>query len=244
MQLIFYHKNDFKTKSKFYAKIKNKNFWGLDVEENFDIDKHIDKIKSQLEETAGAQNPDLGNVPQDILDGVPSNEPSLGEYVEQDENLPSQEAHPSSDTSEQVAEPVEQDYSATDDNDWQDPFGTNEDDAVKKYVMYIAKDFVPLIDDMDKDARSAFVNEALQLKVNMEGKDRKWHAFTRILRHIIVSVFTLLVAVPALFWLADKSITATVQNYEYVQKNFEKLYKDKADRDKAAREIQQMRLGL
>ena len=97
---------------------------------------------------------------------------------------------------------------------------------------------------MDKDARSAFVNESIQLKLQMEGKDRKWHAFVRVLRHIIVSVFTLLIAVPALFWLADKSITATVQNYQYVQQNFEKLYKDKAERDKAAREIQQMRLGL
>src|SRR5699024_4527221 len=113
-----------------------------------------------------------------------------------------------------------------------------------KYVIYISKDFVPYIDNMDKDARSAYVNEAIQLKIDLEGKDRKWHLFKRVLRHVIVSVFTLVIAVPALFWLADKSITATVQNYGYVQKNFEKLYKDKIEREKAVREIQQMRLGL
>ncbi len=238
MHLIFYHKNDYKTKSKFYAKIKNNNFWGLNVEENFDIDKHIDKIKGQIEEVKQEENSNISDVPENILKDIPNEEPSLEGYGD-DENI-SDEAENLTDEDVQQSE----EYPQTPESEWEDPFGTHENDAVKKYVIYIAKDLVPFVDDMDKDARSAYVNDAIELKVKMEGKDRKWHTFTTILRHIIVSVFTLLIAVPALFWIADKSITATVQNYEYVQKNFEKLYKEKADRDKAAREIQQMRLGL
>ena len=218
------------------------------MEENFDIDKHIDKIKSQIEQEPEVSN--ISDVPEDVLADIPNLEPSLDGYGEAEEQAVAQELE----NPEQVAQEAQNDFQSepiaqeelpsAQESEWHDPFGTNENDAVKKYVIYIAKDFVPFVDHMDKDARSAFVNESIQLKLQMEGKDRKWHAFVRVLRHIIVSVFTLLIAVPALFWLADKSITATVQNYEYVQQNFEKLYKDKAERDKAAREIEQMRLGL
>lgn len=218
------------------------------MKENFDIDKHIDKIKSQIEQEPDVSN--ISDVPEDVLADIPNLEPSLDGYGEAEEQAVAQELE----NPEQVAQeaqsdsqpevPIQEELPSVQESEWHDPFGTNENDAVKKYVIYIAKDFVPYVDHMDKDARSAFVNESIQLKLQMEGKDRKWHAFVRVLRHIIVSVFTLLIAVPALFWLADKSITATVQNYQYVQQNFEKLYKDKAERDKAAREIQQMRLGL
>lgn len=218
------------------------------MEENFDIDKHINKIKSQMEQEPEVSN--VSDVPQDVLADIPNLEPSLEGYGEAEEQTVAQELQNPEQVSQEAqndfqSEPIAQEeLPSAQESEWHDPFGTNENDAVKKYVIYIAKDFVPYVDHMDKDARSAFVNESIQLKLQMEGKDRKWHAFVRVLRHIIVSVFTLLIAVPALFWLADKSITATVQNYQYVQQNFEKLYKDKAERDKAAREIQQMRLGL
>lgn len=236
------------------------------MEENFDIDKHIDKIKSQIEQEPEVSN--ISDVPEDVLAGIPNLEPSLDGYAGVEEETVAPEVAQESENSKELVQeavqelenpeelaqeaqsdsqpeaPMQEELPSAQESEWHDPFGTNDNDAVKKYVIYIAKDFVPFVDDMDKDARSAFVNESIQLKLQMEGKDRKWHAFARVLRHIIVSVFTLLVAVPALFWLADKSITATVQNYQYVQQNFEKLYKDKAERDKAAREIQQMRLGL
>ena len=218
------------------------------MEENFDIDKHINKIKSQMEQESEVSN--ISDVPEDVLADIPNLEPSLEGYGEAEEETSAQELKNPEQVSQEAqsdSQPeatMQEELPSAQESEWHDPFGTNENDAVKKYVIYIAKDFVPFVDHMDKDARSAFVNESIHLKLQMEGKDRKWHAFVRVLRHIIVSVFTLLIAVPALFWLADKSITATVQNYEYVQQNFEKLYKDKAERDKAAREIEQMRLGL
>ena len=218
-------------------------FWGLNVEENFDIDKHIDKIKSQMNNDNQSENLNISDVPEDISQDVPNNEPSLEGYGNETDISESQENPENVNEIEELENSQENTYD-TQENEWQDPFGTNANDAVKKYVIYIAKDFVPLIDSMDKDARSAFINESIQSKLQIEGKDKKWYSFVRVLRHIIVSVFTLLVAVPALFWLADKSITATVQNYEYVQKNFEKLYKEKVDREKAAREIKQLHLGL
>ena len=207
------------------------------MEENFDIDEQINKIKSQMGAAGKDYNdpdnsifrqPDLSEeeVPNEVLENIPSEEPSLDEYASEQQ-------------AEQSAE-IEQESQET----WQDPFVTEENDAVKKYVIYIAKDFVPSFDSMNSDERSAYVSDAIQLKFDLEGKDRKWHLFKRILRHIIVSVFTLILAVPALFWFADKSIKATVQNYGYVQESFEKLYKEHADRERTIQRIQTMRLGL
>ena len=220
------------------------------MEENFDIDKHIDKIKNQMGEMQ-AQTPDFQDVPSDVINSLPNDEPSLENYSSQKESeekapeeISADEQQTNSDEQPSAQESGLQSEENIYENEWQDPFGTNENDAVKKYVIYISKDFVPYVDNMSKDERSAYVNEAIQLKLDMEGKDRKWHLFVRVLRHIIVSVFTLIIAVPALFWLADKSITATVQNYGYVQKNFEKLYKERVDREKAIKEIQTLRLGL
>ena len=219
------------------------------MEENFDIDKHIDKIKSQMGEEQ-TQTPGLEDVPSDVINSLPNDEPSLENYNSQEESK--EQAQQETDTDEQTPQDEQADEQESEakkeeniyENEWQDPFGTNENDAVKKYVIYISKDFVPYVDNMNKDERSAYVNEAIQLKLDLEGKYRKWHLFKRVLRHIIVSVFTLVIAVPSLFWLADKSITATVQNYGYVQKNFEKLYKERVDREKAIKEIQTLRLGL
>ena len=215
------------------------------MEENFDIDKHIDKIKSQMDEEQ-TQTPGLEDVPSDVINSLPNDEPSLENYNSQEESK--EQAQQETDTDEQTPQDEHESEAKKEENiyenEWQDPFGTNENDAVKKYVIYISKDFVPYVDNMNKDERSAYVNEAIQLKLDLEGKDRKWHLFKRVLRHIIVSVFTLVIAVPSLFWLADKSITATVQNYGYVQKNFEKLYKERVDREKAIKEIQTLRLGL
>ena len=220
------------------------------MEENFDIDKHIDKIKNQMGEMQ-TQTPDFQDVPSDVINSLPNDEPSLENYSSQKESeekapeeISADEQQTNSDEQPSAQESGLQSEENIYENEWQDPFGTNENDAVKKYVIYISKDFVPYVDNMSKDERSAYVNEAIQLKLDMEGKDRKWHLFVRVLRHIIVSVFTLIIAVPALFWLADKSITATVQNYGYVQKNFEKLYKERVDREKAIKEIQTLRLGL
>lgn len=227
--------------------MKNNNYRGLKVEENFDIDKRIDKIKNQMgEEYKDVLDPDNSifrnenssdEIPKDIMESIPVNEPSLDNYSES-----ADEQNIGNDIENTEALEMQNDDNQND--SWQDPFASGENDAVKKYVIYIAKDFVPYFDEMDTDGRSAYVNEALQLKIDLEGKDRKWHLFKRILRHIIVSVFTLIIAIPSLFWLADKSIKATVQNYSYVQENFEKLYKERVDRERTIQKIKTMRLGL
>lgn len=219
------------------------------MEENFDFDAQINKIKNQMKEEFKDNNDSDNSVfrageeeiSEDVINLLPSDEPSLDNYFSGEENIteakePVSEEFLTDSPQEaniESALEAESQYS-----DWQDPFGgVYENDAVKKYVIYVSKEFVPYIDDLDSDARSAFVNDALQLKTELGSRDRKLFLFTKALKHIFISILTLIVAIPCLFWLADKSIMATINNYSYVQQNFEKLYKERVDREKAIQKI-------
>lgn len=205
------------------------------MEENFDIDEHINKIKAQMGEDIKdpdnsmfrVQN-DASLMPEEFLEDVKNDEPSLDNYAQ---NEPEEPAIEQNIEQQEIIEPQSAHY-----DQWQDPFGQiYENDAVKKYVIYISKDFVPYIDDLDTDARSAFINEALQLKTELDAKDCRWYHLLRVFKHVIISALVLLLAIPVLFWVANKSIIVTRDNYGYVQQSFEKLYKERADRERAMR---------
>lgn len=144
----------------------------------------------------------------------------------------------------QESEADEQYLSESTEENWEDPFKQGELSDFKKYVIHISKEFVDKFDELDVDERNEIVNDALKLKASLEAKDAKMFYVQRLLRHFIIAILTLAISIPFLFWFIDKSIVATVQNYGYVQKNFEKLYKERIDRQRSIQKIQSMQLGL
>ena len=47
--------------------------------------------------------------------------------------------------------------------------------VVKKYIIYISKDFIPYIDDLSTDERSAYINDAIQKKIDLEDIQKNTH---------------------------------------------------------------------
>jgi|GEM_PF-1370477 len=118
--------------------------------------------------------------------------------------------------------------------EWKDPFEEIEESiAVKKYIIYINKDFIEKLDAMDTDTRNAYVNESLQLKKDTERGVIKRRAVEKTFKHVVAAFATIIIGTPIVFFLINKSIDLTLANYDYVQKNFEVLYKQRADRSKA-----------
>ncbi len=103
----------------------------------------------------------------------------------------------------------------------------DEDYVVKKYNVYISKDFVPYIDNLSTNELSAYINDAIQKKIDIEESERTGERKQRILGHFIVAIITAIIFTPVLLYTAHKSITTTLNNYKYSQDNFEKLYADK-----------------
>ncbi|GBF23260.1 hypothetical protein tpqmel_0664 [Candidatus Gastranaerophilus sp. (ex Termes propinquus)] len=122
---------------------------------------------------------------------------------------------------------------------WDDPFASIDAGvAVKKYIIYISRDFVDTLDLLDIDARNAYVNDALQLKYEIEKKSAKIEKFKRAVKHVAIVATTLVVGVPLTFFIINKSIDLTIANYSYIQTSFENLYRERAEKSKALRKLQ------
>lgn len=123
-------------------------------------------------------------------------------------------------------------YENKNQDEWKDPFDKlDEDCALKKYIFAISRDYTDAIDVLGLDARSAFVNDAISLKLEKDKEDEKKEAAIDIIRHITLVILTVIIGVPVMFILVNKSIDLTMGSYKYVQVNFEKLYKEKVQKD-------------
>lgn len=107
-----------------------------------------------------------------------------------------------------------------------------ENSAVKKYLFYVSKDFTPFLDDLTTDERSAYINDAIQKKIDFENKEKEKKNKTKIITHFIIMIFTFILAAPFVLMLSHKAIMATFDNYKYSQENFEKLYKERFLKDR------------
>lgn len=112
-------------------------------------------------------------------------------------------------------------------------FDEEENSAVKKYIFYVSKDFVPYIDNLTTDERSAYINDAIQKKIDFEIQEKNKNTKRRIILHFVVMVLTFILAMPFVLWFSHKAIMATFDNYKYSQENFEKLYKERFSKDRA-----------
>lgn len=114
-----------------------------------------------------------------------------------------------------------------------DEYTQEEDSAVKKYIFYVSKDFVPIIDKLSTDERTAYINDAIQKKIDIEHENHKKNAKRKVLIHIAIMILTFIIITPFVLLLAHKSILATFENYKYSQESFEKLYKSRFEKDRA-----------
>lgn len=118
-----------------------------------------------------------------------------------------------------------------------------ENEAVKKYVVYISKDFVPTIDTLSVDERSAYINDAIQLKLDSLDRKKQQKKRLKFLFHLILIFVVVCVLTPFALLLINKAMLATFENYKYSQDNFEKLYRQKIEGRKSyARSVQYNKL--
>lgn len=183
------------------------------------IKNESESIPEQLEEVEEA--PEEETVEEEVVEEV------LEEEIEEEvvEEEPEEEV---------LVEPSQEDGS-----EWEDPFEEDESAAIKKYIFGISMDYVDLIDEMELDERSAFVNDAIQTKLDKERADEKRSHKQSIVKHIMLTVVTTIVGIPLMFWVVNKSIEVTILNYARTQQNFEKLYTQQAKTDAAIKRVQE-----
>ncbi len=116
-------------------------------------------------------------------------------------------------------------------NQWEE--FSEDNSVVKKYIFYVSKDFVPYIDNLTTDERSAYINDAIQKKIDLEDIQKNTHKKRSLIVHLIVAIITIFAVTPFAILGAHKAIMLTFDNYKYSQDNFEKLYKKHFENNKA-----------
>ena len=105
--------------------------------------------------------------------------------------------------------------------------------VVKKYIFYVSKDFVPIMDNLTTDERSAYINDAIQKKIDLENEQKQKELKRKLIIHFTIMILTICLSAPFVIFAMHKAIMATFDNYKYSQENFEKLYKQRFEKDRA-----------
>ena len=105
--------------------------------------------------------------------------------------------------------------------------------VVKKYIIYIAKEFIPYFDNLNTDERSAYINDAIQTKMDLEYEKKEENKKKKLTLHLIIAAITICIMTPIALLIVNKAIMATFDNYKYSQDNFEKLYKQRFEKNRA-----------
>lgn len=165
------------------------------------------------------------------------NETISQEVTQKDNEDPEQTAKPDEENKANTSSAEAQEDDKTDNSPKQNISKWEELDddnnVVKKYIVYISKDFVPIVDNLSIDQRSAYINDAIQMKVDAQDVEKQNMEKRNAAIHFIIAIVVVILFTPIALIIANKAIMATFDNYKYSQENFEKLYQQRFEKDKA-----------
>lgn len=97
----------------------------------------------------------------------------------------------------------------------------------KKYVIYIEPENIDFIENLSIDERKLVINKILNEQHALSEKQKAAKERMRFFKHAILCCLTAIIGLPCLFYLVNKSIELTIQNYKSSEQNFVELYKAK-----------------
>lgn len=115
----------------------------------------------------------------------------------------------------------------------QNNYTQEENSALKKYIMHISQEFVPIIDSMTIDQRIAYINDAIQIKIDFQKEKDLKNKKKQFGINVLIIILVFILTAPLALIIANKAIMLTFENYRYSQENFEKLYKQRFEKDSA-----------
>ena len=83
------------------------------------------------------------------------------------------------------------------------------------------------MDSLTVKERKNLVNNILREQDNIIIKKRKLNLISKVIKHAIVALITIALTIPALYFLINISLEASINNYRRSQTIFQTLYKEK-----------------
>lgn len=107
------------------------------------------------------------------------------------------------------------------------PVVRNNGPRAKKFVVMVNAENVEYFDKIPMEERTKLFNKLLsQHRGSIKTAKEKAHLI-KFSKHMFVGIMTVLISLPIMFIVVNKSIELTIKNYKDVQNNFEKLYESR-----------------
>lgn len=176
---------------------------------------------------------DDGKMPQELYDEMAAEEEFENPTPSEIEEVAQEEAEqPIEEAQEEVQEVVQEEKKEEIEvSPWEEL--SKDNSVVKKYIFYVSKDLVPYVDNLTTDERNEFINAAIQLKIDSEDENKKKQLKNKVIFHFIIMILTICLSAPFVLMGVHKAIMLTFENYKYSQENFEKLYRQRFQKDRA-----------
>ena len=97
----------------------------------------------------------------------------------------------------------------------------------KKFVVMVNAENVNFFDKIPMEERTQLFNKLLSDYQRNTLKEKETKHLIKFSKHMFVAIMTIIISLPIMFIVVNKSIEMTINNYRNVQNNFEKLYESK-----------------
>ena len=103
------------------------------------------------------------------------------------------------------------------------------DDNVKysKYVIYVDPENTDFIESLTVRERKNLINRILREQDDIALTKKRLGLVQAIIKHSIIAVITISIAIPVVYWTVNASLEASINNYRRSQTLFKTMYKDK-----------------
>lgn len=96
-----------------------------------------------------------------------------------------------------------------------------------KYVIYINPENVDFIESLTIKERKNLINRLLREQDDIAISKRHLAFVQTMLKHILVIIITISISIPALYWIINASLEASINNYKKSESIFKTLYREK-----------------
>lgn len=95
-----------------------------------------------------------------------------------------------------------------------------------KYVIYINPENKDFIESLTVKERKNLINRILREQDDIAITKKRLAIMQSIIKHAIVAIITVTVAVPIIYWTINTSLEASINNYRHSQSLFKTLYRE------------------
>lgn len=96
-----------------------------------------------------------------------------------------------------------------------------------KYVIYIDPQNKEFIESLTVKERKNLINRILREQDDIAITKRRLNLVQTVIKHVIVSIVTVSISIPLVYWIINSSLEASIDNYRRSQTIFKTLYKEK-----------------